>query len=307
MAKSRKNTLVWGTDPEFFVGKTNKKGEVYVVPPVEFRMKYDVPFVPNGTHPIFLNNTDRGVSVIEDGVAFELTVRPSTKWEDLFDSVQFGIQMVKDNFTTPFAGIVDESPHILPTINFNTKKYSREKEEYRNCLIFGCDRDYDACNNNAPGKEIDAMAHPLRYGGGHIHISGSKEIKEEPILAIQYLIMSLGLAAVGYSSVPELDRKRTGLYGKPGKYRPQEYASLYDSIPNTDFGVEYRTPSNSWTRSKEHAKKVFEWAEIGIRNLLQDGLGKELMPLYYEESKRSIVECDQTTALHILSEIERKI
>lgn len=300
-------TLVYGTDPEFFAACL-KDGEYSVIPPAWFREYGGVDFIPDIKHPLFIDAMDElGVKVMEDGVAFEETVLPDTNWKNLFERVQIGKKLLSDLILSKFPDICLPDVLTVPTIGYDIERWRKESAEFRMCLIFGCDRDYDAENNNKKSTTINAMKHPFRYGGGHIHVSGSEFIKNEPILAIQSLKMTAGLAAVAFSDVPELDKARTYLYGRPAKYRPQKYSSLFNGIPHTDFGVEYRTPSNRWTNSFEHAQEVFKWVEIGIKNLLEQGLGLELIEKIGKDASEALINCDQPKAKELLSFVEARI
>lgn len=306
MSKKKDSPLIFGTDPEFFASM-KIDGKDFVVPPAYFRQYLGVGFAPNGTHPIFLEDADNGVKIIEDGVAFELTILPSQKWKDLYDKISYAKKLLSDSILRFFPKDCEPDVKTLPTINFDVERWTKEDEEFQQCLIFGCDTDFDAWKAGKKGKVIDARKHPYRYGGGHIHISGSQAIKDQPILAIQCLTFTTGLAYVLNSDVPELEHLRTYLYGQPGRYRPQAYGKLFNDIPNTDFGVEYRTPSNSWTGNLKQAEQVFKWTEIGIRNLLEGGLGKELIAKFAKEAQEAVVSCDQKVAGEILSYIETRI
>lgn len=303
------STLVYGTDPEYFAGYVQKK-KLFVLPPAWFRVYGKVPYIPEEIkgHHVFIDEMkESGVLVMEDGVAFEFTVKPSSDWKELFERVQLGKRLLSERILSKFSN--DCLPEIIsqPTINFDVKRWAKENAEFRLCLIFGCDQDFDACNYNAPGKVIDALKHPFRYGGGHLHVSGSAAIKEEPILAVYSMLLTSGLSYVANSDTPELDKQRTYLYGRPGKYRIQEYSKLFNGMPNTDVGIEYRTPSNRWTSSIEQATQIFKWAEIGIKRLLEEGLVKELYPLLEKDAQKAIVECDQTAARQMLQFIETRI
>lgn len=308
------NPLVFGTDPEKFAAyKMN--GEYFVLPPAWFREYGKIPFVPGEKgHHVFLDAMDEmGALVMEDGVAFEYTVRPSTDWKELFDRVKFADKILSEEILSAFSKECESEVFTLPTIRYDVDRWINEGKQFQMCLIFGCDQDYNAPaflekdKKAKAGKVVDALVHPYRYGGGHFHISGSEAIKNEPILAVQCLQLSVGLAAVAFSDVPNLEKDRTFLYGKPRRYRIQQYKGLFDNIPNTDVGIEYRTPSNRWTNSFEHAKKMFEWAEIGIRNLLEKGLGLELLPELEENASKAIIECNQPLAHELLSYIENRI
>jgi len=302
------NQLVFGSDPEIFAAY-EKDGEKFVLPPAYFRKYLHVPALdPDSKHPIFLDKMEElGVTIIEDGVAFEETVRPDTNWKSLFERIQLGKKILSDEILSRFPNECLSETQTLPTINYDIDRWSKENREFSQCLIFGCDQDYNALNFKVKNKVVNALKHDKRYGGGHIHVSGSEKIKEEPILAIQSLIFTAGLAAIAFSDTPELDRARTFLYGKPDKFRPQKYSKLFDGIPNTDFGVEYRTPSNRWTNSFAHAEKLFKWVEIGIRNLLEGGLVFDLLNSISDETCEAIINCDQPKAKELLSYVESRI
>lgn len=302
--------LVYGSDPEFFAGKKMDNGEYTVVPPAWFRVYGNVPFIPDEDmrHPVYIDKMkELGVTVIEDGAAFEETVRPDTDWKALFERIQIGKQLLSDMILSKFPNECVPETLTLPTINYDVDKWKKESREFQSCLIFGCDMDFDADNSNRGSRTVSALKHPFRYGGGHIHVSGSEKIKEEPILAIQSLKLTAGLAAVAFSDVPNLDHDRTYIYGKPARYRPQRYKSLFNNMPFTDFGIEYRTPSNRWTNSFSHAQEVFKWVEIGIRNLLEGGLVLELLEKINEETRQAIINCNQPVAKELLSYVEARI
>ncbi len=301
------NQLVYGSDPEFFAGY-KKNNEFFVLPPAWFRVYGNVPYEPDIKHPVFLDALDDlGVLVMEDGVAFEFTAIPSTNWRDLFQRIENGKKLLSKAILSKFPDNCEPEVLTMPTINYDVKRWQNENDEFQMCLIFGCDQDKDAWANNKLGKKINALRHKFRYGGGHIHVSGCEEIRNEPMLTIQCLTLTAGLAAVAFSDKPELDKKRTYLYGRPGKYRFQEYSKQFNGIPNTEFGIEYRTPSNNWTSSIEHAEKLFKWVEIGIRNLLESKLGLELIPTIGKDACDAVVNCDQKKALELLSYVEAKL
>lgn len=305
---NKKSNLVYGTDPEKFAGY-KKDGELYVLPPAYFRHHLEVQAMePESKHPVFIDQMkELGVIVMEDGVAFEYTVRPDTDWTKLFDRVSIADRLLETEILSKFPGECLPEVQCVPTINYDVERWSQEKKQMQMCLIFGCDQDYNALNYSVKNKVVNALKHPFRYGGGHIHVSGSPKIKEEPLLAIQSLIFTAGLAAVAFSDTPDLDKMRTFLYGKPDKFRPQRYNKLFNDMPDTDFGVEYRTPSNRWTNSFEHASQIFKWVEIGIHNLLEGGLVLDLLKTTVNDACEAILACDQPKAKEILSFVESRI
>lgn len=305
-----KSQLVFGSDPEFFAGY-KKNDELFVLPAAYFRCMLGVPVNdPQERHPIFIDRfNESGVLVMEDGVAFEETILPDTNWENLFDRISLGKKFLSDEILSKFPEECLPDAQTVPTINYDVDRWQLYKKapEFISSMVFGCDQDYDADNYTTVKRVVNALKHPFRYGGGHIHVSGSEKIKEEPILAIQSLKLTAGLAAVAFSDVPELDKGRTELYGKPAKFRTQQYKSLFNEMPFTDFGVEYRTPSNRWTNSFEHASQIFKWMEIGIHNLLEGGLVLELLEKINEETKDAIINCKQDVAKDLLSFVESRI
>ncbi len=300
-------TLVIGGDPEFFAGY-KKDGKLYVLPPVWFRVYGNFPVKPDEKHPVFIDAMDKyGVLVMEDGAAFEETVKPSLNWEELFERIQIGKELLAKHVLSNFPNDCEQEVFTHPTIRYEVDRWVQEKREFQNCNRFGCDQDYDAGNNNAPGKVVNALKHPERYGGGHYHLSGRESIKLDPIAAIHCQMISGGLASIAFSNNLALNKRRTFLYGKPEKYRPQEYKKLFEGIPHTDFGVEYRTVSNEWTSNFEMAQNLFKWAKIGVFQLLETSLGMELYNEIKVEARKAILGADKGMATQLLSYVESRI
>ena len=295
MKKQKK--LLFGTDPEFFAVEV-ADGEASVIPPVAFRLDRGVPVLENGTHPIFKKYGD---SIIhEDGVAFELSTPPSHDWRELWDRVHsiresFGVDVLShhSDFCLP-------QLFSLPTVNYQVNRWIDKGPEYFLCNLFGCDEDEDVYDTKAKHVVVDASRHPERYGGGHIHVSGLKEIEKSPLKAVRSMVLTAGLAATAYTDTPELDSRRVSLYGRPGKYRVQNY-------PDGTVGVEYRTPSNRWTENWSLADKIFTWAEIGMNNLLVGGLLNDIAKDVEKEAAKAISNFNQKDAKDILSLIESKL
>jgi hypothetical protein len=302
--------LVFGSDPEFFAGYM-QNNELFVKPAAYFRKFLNVPaMAPESKHPVFIDKMNElGILIMEDGVAFEETILPDTNWENLFNRINLGKKILSDEILSKFPDECLPEVQTVPTIKYDVDRWQQYKKDpfFMQSMIFGCDRDYNALDYKTKNRVVNALKHWWRYGGGHIHISGSEWIKKEPILAVQSCIFTGGLAAVAFSDAPELDKARTFLYGKPDRYRPQEYNKLFNGIPNTDFGIEYRTPSNRWTNSYEHAAQLFKWLEIGIKNVLEGGLTLELLNKIGKESCEAILECNQPLAKELLSYVESRI
>lgn len=121
---------------------------------------------------------------------------------------------------------------------------------------FGCDPSFDAYKKGAPKHpEVDAISHPWRYAGGHMHFGVNKasfERKEygvdalgkrryEAIFnkdlhpqAIKLLDLYVGVPLT-YLTARRSTYQRRKVYGQAGEYRSQVYGE-------TAVGLEYRTP-----------------------------------------------------------------
>jgi len=291
--------LTFGADPEVFA-TYSKKDKDMVLPPAWFREYPKVEYMVDPkkpTHPIFIQTPE--YIVHEDGVAFELGVMPSNNWEELYDRIQMAYMDLEKNILSEHVPHCDGKVHIVPTVSYEVNRWLNESDEFQQCLIFGCDPDEDAFNMRAKKRVKDVRKHPYRYGGGHIHISGAHKIEEEPILAVQVLACTLGQAAIAYSDMKELEHLRTYLYGRPGKFRFQTYS-------DGTHGIEYRTPSNRWTGNKDLARKVFEWAEIGM-HIFNSDLAFKVVDELSEDAAQNIIDTNQEGAMQILSRIEEMI
>ena len=287
--------LLFGSDPELFVAK-NINEKDYVVPPVFFRKELGESILSyDKKHPIFAEIKVSGnevIKIIEDGAAFELTVPPRTNILELLDLIHLGYEKVHE-----IASKYGYKATVIPTINYNIEEYLNMGEEFLMCLLFGCDPDLDAFNTEKIQFEESALDHPYRYGGGHIHISGSELIKKYPIPTVRLLAFTVGNFVTANSPHPELDNLRTYRYGQPGKYRIQKYGKVYNDIPHTDIGIEYRTPSNSWTTIKDMAEGIQYWATLAIERILPDkNKAKEIMKELSDTGTRAIVETNKQLA-----------
>lgn len=296
--KSKIQKPVFGADPEYFAGYKNGDGDLCALPPVIFRTELGVPFTPHGTHPIFKKYGD--TIVHEDGAAFEMSTSPSSDWKVLWENL--------NNAKTLFAEeVLSQFPHdcvpelmSIPTIAWDIERWRGRGDDFDMAVRFGCDPDQDVYGTEVKDVIMDASEHPYRYGGGHIHVSGVDMIESHPLLAVRCMVLTAGLAATAYSDVPELESLRLFRYGKPGKFRVQHY-------PDGKVGIEYRTVSTSWTKSKALAQEIFTWATIGIQNLLQGGLLEEIASKFETEAAEAILACDQAKSRQILEFIEEKI
>lgn len=296
--------ILYGTDPEK-EAVYERDGELYALPPYFFRKYLGVQATDDPNHPVFLEGD--GWKVHEDGANFEFSIRPSHNPRDLFDTVKQAEKALEDNILKLFPEHCLPNVHSLPTVNWDVDRWQNEGEDFFMSTQFGCDPDEDVWDSEAEGSIMDASKFPFRFCGGHLHLSGSPKIAEDPHLAIRCMAYTAGLAAVAFSDVPRLERDRTFLYGKPGKFRVQNYGVNNPFGPDYAAGIEYRTPSTRWTGVWEIAQKVLSWAEIGVKELLENGLGAELDEKLEKPAIRAILKADQESALELLEYIQERI
>jgi len=289
--------LKFGSDPEFAAGY-ELGGDLYVMPPVVLRSDYGYDFQENGRHPIFKKYGD--TLVHEDGGAFEMSTPPVTDWREMWGVLHEAKEQFGKDVLSQYPSECKPVLFSVPSMRWQVDRWLNRGEDFEMATQFGCDPDRDVFNMRARGKVINAKLHPWRYFGGHEHFSGIPEIESNPLKAVKSLVATTGLAATAYTDVPDLERERLFLYGKPGKFRVQKY-------PNGDVGIEYRTPSTRWTDNFSLAEKVFTWAEIGLTKLLAGGLIDELEPIIMKDARKAILAVDQAGAESILSFILTKV
>jgi hypothetical protein len=266
-----------GTDPEF--GILNLEDNC-AYPPIGL-IKFDKVNVElNKKHPehwIFSRLTNPKTILHMDGSALELEINPSNNPESFWKNIQSGINLIH-KLLTPFEKL-QFSP--LPTLPWNTDKYTLENvgEEFIWLTRFGCDPDFDAYSDMPKEKQIeeDAEKHPYRYFGGHIHIGLEGKILEkswtESDILAQICSVYWGNLCVSHSIYDEEEKLRLYRYGKPGRYRPQPH------------GIEYRSPSNSWTSNYKVVEKIFDSAKLILNTFINDKLTDTVLELTPDTEK----------------------
>ena len=282
-----------GTDPEFPM--VNDKG--FLVPPVYLRKKYDLEVVDfsDPKHPIFIEDDNEGVKIMEDGALFEMLIRPSSNPEDIFNRVQKGLMHLKK-----LGKRFDLKPLHSPIAKFDVEKFylNTEDEEIKQCVIAGCDPDRDAINVNYESKIRDLTLWKKRGAGGHVHIGvpNMPNLHKNIIPAVQLLAVTVGNTATAMSPYVEEEKARMEVFGKPGRYRQQFYGEI--------LGVEYRTPSNSWLLSKKSSNLIYKSAIKALELLANPRKGKEVLNKYLEDSVHAILTVDKEIASNILIDLK---
>lgn len=222
--------LQFGADPELFL-KDTKTGKIVSGHDI-------VPGTKKKPVKLLLG------SVQADGVALEINTPPARSGGDLH---YYTITVLEKAMSRLKA--TDLVPVATPVARF-TKEYFDELPTSAKEL--GCEPDYNAYTETVNTREAvnDNSETPFRTGAGHIHISWRSDNPiADPLdpahfdTCCQYIRMA-DLFHEHIRHVYEVpdDSIRRRLYGEPGAFRPKPY------------GVEYRTPSNSWLKSPYAAK-----------------------------------------------------
>lgn len=290
--------ITFGTDPEFFVSY-EQDGKQFCVPPIFFKKFLGVnPIVPDKKHPIYIKTPNK-ILIHQDGAAFEFNVPTFKNAEQCKNLINEGLV-----YLTDFANQYGYTSYTRPVIYFDPVKYFIEQdEEFQDCVIFGCDRDWDAFDYvNYNSDELNVINHPYRYGGGHLHIS-TKSFSLKPLIlpAIKLMALFVGNYFIANSPCPEEEKLRAFHYGKPGKFRPQKY-------PDGSEGIEYRTPSNSWlSLSVDKMQEMLEQAKKALYVLQDMDKTAKLIERFGNETISAIVDCNQDLANNILLDLQKEI
>jgi hypothetical protein len=298
---NNKLNLKLGCDPEFFAS-VNVNNKDYVISPALLEKDSGLNFLyqdEHEKHPVYIDENE--FSIMMDGVAFEYTLKhPCNSPQEIFRLLN-NANLTLQQFLSGFKwNNLDLKFYNKPVIHVNPDwylPYLYINKIYQG-FIFGCDPDKDAIRPDYVCKTLNVEKHPYRYGGGHIHVSGLNEFSDFPIPAIKLLAITAGNFSIANSLYPKLEKQRATTYGKPGRYREQKYK-------NGDIGIEYRTPSNSWTSYElEKMEEFFEYIHKGCEFLVNRR--GDIIEKYLDKTILSIISADQNLAKEILNDIDKE-
>ncbi len=232
--------VVLGSDPEVFVYDTKTNKIVISLDKIGGTKKFPKPLGKDGFF------------VQEDNVLAEFNIPISKTREAFVANIEDGIKLVG-------AGMPDG---LIPLIKSSHRFEMAEFNEDERAFEMGCDPDANAWTekvNDAP----DVFADPgLRSGGGHIHIGYKNPYYAGSLALIRLMDVFLGVPSV----ILDTDTDRRKLYGKAGAHRHKSY------------GVEYRTLSSFWLKSKEltgwawdNTHEAINTFNTGDLSLIKDG------------------------------------
>lgn len=241
--------VIIGSDPEFFI-VNDKTGELVSA----------IPFIKGSKdNPVPLPH---GGNIQSDNVAVEFATQPAANHK------AFAAHL-KDTFIDTLAELPKgHNLLVAPSAIFpaNQLKHPKAKQ-------FGCMPDYcawDLCVNDTPRHPNEKF----RSCGGHIHV-GCVYLDGTPVHPdSQFLLegegkvrmvrgMDLfhGIISTIFDNSHEAIERRF-LYGKAGCHRPKEY------------GVEYRTLSNWWTKSPNSSMLMASLTEDVVTVIISGNLEK---------------------------------
>lgn len=307
MSRKTVSKLNFGFDPEIFLVYQDTKdydnfiSNDFVMSPAILHKYNGLPFLtPDLKHPV-LAGSER-VKLVMDGVAVEINSRePIRTGREIRDLLDESLALAED-----LAIAYDLEVCIKPVVNFDYKRFYTEEVEsdisIMQGLIFGCDRDEDAFDQDFSCDTLDVSSHPYRYGGGHFHISNIPKLEAGDFYLnaralTQLCAITAGNYAVITAQYPELEQLRSSYYGKAGKYRPQIYSSGI-------HGVEYRTPSNNWMNLNEDELDLFlEMFRTSVDWYLNKEKGKRMLEQYLYPTLEAIKKQDRNVSQYVLSDI----
>ena len=167
--------------------------------------------------------------VQQDNVAGEINIKPSKSVQQFVEWTHGTMQDLTDMI----------APLNLAIQVVASAEYEEDQLQTREAMHAGCDPDmcvYTEKENPKP----DVCGGVLRSAGGHIHLSWKNPLDHEKLAVVRNADLFITLPGLFLDE----DNRRRELYGKAGAYRPKTY------------GVEIRSPSNFWARSKS----MMAWA-----------------------------------------------
>jgi hypothetical protein len=167
---------------------------------------------------------------LEDGIALELNPNPAKTPAEAYANLSYCIDAARKhvapkNYTLHYP-VVEQI--------FNQVVLAKHPK----AVEFGCAVDYSAYQIGVPREGIMQKAMQthgtgIRFYGGHLHLGVSNWPAALPkFVAIRFFDLLVG-APIAKNYTPYTST-RDNFYGNPGLYR------------ETKYGVEYRTPTNSW-------------------------------------------------------------
>lgn len=231
--------FMYGTDPEGFI--VNRKTGQFVAAAGIIPGTKALPF-----------KVEKG-AVQVDGLAAEFNIDPVDNADDFNKNIQIVINQLIEMIHE-----VDKDLELtfVPTAHFDTDYFVNLNPEIK---ILGCDPDF---NIRGEVNEIagDLSETPIRTAAGHLHIGWRKEgIVEDPTHFEDCRMVAESFHKKGlkfFKPETPAEKVRLHYYGHSGAFRPKTY------------GVELRSPSNLWVKTKESRIEMFNIVNAHMKELV---------------------------------------
>jgi hypothetical protein len=228
--------FTFGTDPELFLTLGNKFISAHGLFPGTKHEPYKV---------------EKG-AVQVDGLALEFNIDPASTAEEFSNNIETVLTQMKEMVSN-----VDKDMKInfVPYAEFEPKYFESVDGSAK---VLGCDPDFNIHGfvNNAP----DISDKPFRTAAGHIHIGWTNG---EDVGSPNHFADCMHVANFFekrkknsfYEARTPLEKKRVGIYGGNGSFRPKTY------------GVELRSPSNIWVEYSQSRIDMFNYTAKMMNNI----------------------------------------
>lgn len=182
---------------------------------------------------------NKGSFVLEDNVTVEFNIPPARSKDEFVSNIFSVISYLQE-----------EVGHLGFTLDYSASAMFKAKHlRSKQAKEFGCEPDMNCWTGEV--NERPNAPKTLRSCGGHIHIGWDNPEGDDRFLVAQATDLFVGTLSILYDE----DDQRRKIYGKAGACRLKPY------------GVEHRTSSNYWTKSKELTGLMFEQVQKGINFL----------------------------------------
>lgn len=253
-----------GCDPEVFV-RNRTTGEIVSAHGLIEGDKYSPTPVDSGAIQV-------------DGLALEFNTNPVPVYSHEQNNYPFStfnetVVAVMAQLKEAIEKKGDFGIEIISSTEFDQAYYDGLPPEVKK---LGCEPDFDAYTGD---KNIPPSADSSkRAAAGHIHIGWGKDFPldhpdhlEICHNLVKQLDLLVGLPFVLFEDSDDAERRT--MYGKAGAYRPKTY------------GVEYRTPSNKWLKTRQHRRLMWELVQAALHNMC---VAKTPMYAFYEAGMPSL-------------------
>ena len=188
-----------------------------------------------------------------DGLALEFNITPARSEDEFVYKINSVFNTLKSKLPSGL------SPLVLPYVSFPGAVYDKLPRE---ATQLGCDPDYNVWDRPELARALpDAISESRGRGAaGHIHIgwtNGADIYSESHWAEVTAMLRQVDILWTYVYSPIEPASGRQNWYGQRGVFRPKHY------------GVEFRTPSNSWLSSEALTRLAYRIVNKAATDLIE--------------------------------------